>query len=295
MPGRNLKDPFGQPLPAYNRGAMCQGRDGRLYWVVAYGSEKLYPSDLHLLISTDGGRTWKYSCRVAWDDKVEFNETSLYETPKGDLVALIRTAKFDDHTVIARSTDGGKLCALAGRGIPGPSASFAGLPDNRVWLVYGYRHKPYGIRARILDAECTNASTAAEIVLREDGGSGDLGYPWSRRFRAGASSRSTIRIPIPEVRGGSRALFAAEGDENDNSISRRRELAALAAGAAMSRGATAAAQLKIVARGMVHDASTAAIGGACRCLNGHLLATSIPAATWAPGSAPAWSVRPTAA
>lgn len=53
----------------------------------------------------------------------------------------------------------------------------------------------------------------------------------------------------------------------------RRELAAFAVGAGISRGATAAANFKIVARGMVHDASTAAIGGACRCLNGHLLAT----------------------
>ena len=53
----------------------------------------------------------------------------------------------------------------------------------------------------------------------------------------------------------------------------RRELAAFAVGAGMSRGATAATNLKIVARGIVHDASTAAIGGACRCLNGHLLAT----------------------
>lgn len=186
VPGRNLKDAFGQPLPAYNRGAMCQGRDGRLYWVVAYGFETMYPSDLHLLISSDGGRSWEYSCRVAWDDKVEFNETSLYETPKGDLVAFIRTAKFDDHTVIARSTDGGKSFQ------PWQDAGFQGhphhalrLPDNRVWLVYGYRHKPYGIRARILDPECTNAATAPEIILREDGGSGDLGYPWSTLLPGG--------------------------------------------------------------------------------------------------------------
>jgi len=186
VPGRNLKDAFGQPLPAYNRGAMCQGRDGRLYWVVAYGWEKMYPSDLHLLISSDGGKTWKYSCRVAWDDKVEFNETSLYETPKGDLVAFIRTAKFDDHTVIARSTDGGKSFERwQDAGFQGHPHHALRLPDNRVWLVYGYRHKPYGIRARILDPECTNAATAPEIVLREDGGSGDIGYPWSTLLAGG--------------------------------------------------------------------------------------------------------------
>ena len=53
------------------------------------------------------------------------------------------------------------------------------LPDKRVLLVYGYRHKPFGVRARVLDAECANFRTAEEIVLRDDGGNGDLGYPWA--------------------------------------------------------------------------------------------------------------------
>ena len=44
------------------------------------------------------------------------------------------------------------------------------LPDGRVYLIYGYRHEPYGIRARILDPECTDFS-GEEIVLRDDGGS----------------------------------------------------------------------------------------------------------------------------
>jgi hypothetical protein len=46
-------------------------------------------------------------------------------------------------------------------------------------LVYGYRHEPYGIRARILNPECTDFATAPEIVLRDDGGTTDIGYPWS--------------------------------------------------------------------------------------------------------------------
>ncbi len=52
------------------------------------------------------------------------------------------------------------------------------LPDDRVFVLYGYRHEPYGIRARLLDPECTAFDTE-EVVLRDDGGSGDLGYPWS--------------------------------------------------------------------------------------------------------------------
>jgi hypothetical protein len=31
----------------------------------------------------------------------------------------------------------------------------------------------------VLNAECTDFRTASEIVLRDDGGNGDLGYPWA--------------------------------------------------------------------------------------------------------------------
>jgi sialidase-1 len=172
---------FGDPTPAYNRGAMCEGKDGRIYWVVA-SNDSLKPrlTSTHLMISDDKGETWKYSCPVAEDEKVTFNETSLYETPKGDLVAFMRTANFDDHTTIARSTDGGKsFQKWQDAGFKGHPHYALRLPDKRVLLVYGYRHVPYGIRARILDAECTNFASAEETVLRDDGGSYDIGYPWA--------------------------------------------------------------------------------------------------------------------
>ena len=175
------EDIFRKPVPAYNRGAMCQGKDGRLYWVVAANTGTApRRTENHLLISTDQGKTWTYSCPVATDPKVTFNEASLYETPAGDLVAFIRTANLDDHTVIARSTDGGKSFQ------PWQDAGFQGhphyalrLPNKRVLLVYGYRHAPFGIRARVLNAECTDPASAKEMVLRDDGGNGDLGYPWA--------------------------------------------------------------------------------------------------------------------
>jgi hypothetical protein len=180
VPGNVTKDVFGNPCPAYNRGPMCQASDGTLYWAVAT-QQDLTPrrTSVHLMASTDEGETWEYRCPIAEDADASFNETALYETAGGDLVAFMRTANFGDHTVIVRSKDGGKSFEpWEDTGFQGHPHCATRLPDGNVLLVYGYRHEPYGIRARVLNPECTNAAEAEEIVLRDDGGSTDLGYPW---------------------------------------------------------------------------------------------------------------------
>ena len=187
VPGCANVTVFKKPSPAYNRGPMCETRDGTLYWaVVAVARRTPLLTGVHLLASLDGGLTWTYRCPVAQDETVSFNETALIETRGGALVAFLRTDAFDDHTAIARSTDGGRSFA------PWEDAGFRGhphcatpLPDGRILLVYGYRHKPYGIRARVLDPEAADAAGSMEIVLREDGGSVDLGYPWVVRMGDG--------------------------------------------------------------------------------------------------------------
>lgn len=172
---------MGDPLPAYNRGAMYEGKRGRIFWVVAASDtspEK--KTSNHLITSDDKGKTWTYAAPVAIDDTASFNEASVYETPKGDLVAFLRTANMDDQACIARSTDGGKTFQPWEKmGFQGHPLQAMRLPDKRVLLVYGYRHKPYGIRARILNSECTDFATAPEMVLRDDGGTTDIGYPWA--------------------------------------------------------------------------------------------------------------------
>jgi hypothetical protein len=171
---------LGEPLPAYNRGALCEGKDGRIYWVVAVNdSVPTRKTSNHLLISDDKGLTWSYSGLVATNDKASFNEASILETPQGDLVAFLRTANMDDQACIARSTDGGKTFQWEPMGFKGHPCHALRLPDDRVLLTYGYRHQPYGIRARVLNAECTDFATSTEMILRDDGDNRDLGYSWS--------------------------------------------------------------------------------------------------------------------
>jgi sialidase-1 len=181
------RNPYGELVPAYNRGALCEGKDGRIFWAVA-ATDSIEPrkNSVHLIVSDDKGTTWRYAAPVAVDAKIIFNETSIYETPKGDLVAFLRTSNFDDHACVARSIDGGKTFQpWQDMGFQGHPLQALRLRDNRVLLVYGYRHKPFGIRARILNAECTDFATAPESVLRDDAGSTDIGYPWSARLDGG--------------------------------------------------------------------------------------------------------------
>lgn len=168
---------FGDEVPAYNRGALYEARDGRILWIVAAHDSPGKTSN-YLITSRDDGLTWEYTGEVARDSSVSFNEASVIETPNGDIVGFLRTAHLDDQAVIARSQDGGRTFEWQSMGFQGHPMNALQLADGRVLITYGYRHRPYGIRARILNAECTDFDTAPEIILREDGGTSDLGYTW---------------------------------------------------------------------------------------------------------------------
>jgi len=171
---------LGDATPAFNRGALDEGKSGRILWAAAaFDEETATKNSVHLVTSDDKGLTWTYQCPIAVDDQVSFDETSIYETPKGDIVAFLRTARYNDYACIARSTDGGKTFGKwESMGFQGHPLNALRLPDNRVLLTYGYRHAPFGIRARILNAECTDFATSEEFILRDDGGNGDIGYTW---------------------------------------------------------------------------------------------------------------------
>lgn len=194
VPGSVALDAFNQPLPAYNRGNILAGSDNLLYWAVACADKCAQPgtggstTSVHLMVSADEGNSWEYRCPIAVDDKVGFNETYLYETAKGDLVAFLRTADGTGKVpgAVARSRDRGKSFEpFQNTGFHGLPHCAARLKDGRVLLAYGYRKEPYGIRARVLDPECTDTGSAPEIILRDDGASPDLGYPWIMVFPNG--------------------------------------------------------------------------------------------------------------
>ena len=78
------------------------------------------------------------------------------------------------------SDDDGATWQFCARPVPdtgrgGNPPTLTRLHDGRLCLTYGYRAVPYGIRARLSDDG--GVTWSEPIVLRDDGGSHDLGYP----------------------------------------------------------------------------------------------------------------------
>ena len=107
--------------------------------------------------------------------------------PDGRIVASIRCQRDPTSvlwTEMFESEDGGLTWKFLSRvndwGAPGDLALTS---DGRLVCVYGYRIAPYGVRARV--SEDGGRSWGSEIVIRDDGGSWDLGYPRVVELEAG--------------------------------------------------------------------------------------------------------------
>lgn len=175
------------------RGNIVEMPDGELllpfYGVKNYGEM----SRTGLMRSDDSGETWYTFSEMAYDttNTKHFLEPGLFLTEGGKLVGLFRTQSdflkpgvdFEDTYLnlhIAVSEDGGKSFGPVKEieGLWGSSPFHAlKLASGNVIIAYGYRRTPFGIRAKICDAELENIADAPEIILRDDAINGDLGYP----------------------------------------------------------------------------------------------------------------------
>jgi hypothetical protein len=99
--------------------------------------------------------------------------------PSGRILCVIRVDRNslagDSWTELYQSDDGGKTWQFRSRitefGAPGEPVL---LSDGRLALVYTYRLPPRGIRAVVSEDE--GLTWGPEIIVRDDGGSWDLGY-----------------------------------------------------------------------------------------------------------------------
>jgi hypothetical protein len=174
----------GLPAPLYIRGPVVALRNRTLALPVYTNDRRDGRPDTRsmLALSRDGGRSWTLAGTIAEPaSPVAFDETTVCECPSGRLVAFLRISHPERNELklfTAESADGGRTWSTpVRREVWGQPFDVLRMPSGRVLLSYGYRRAPFGLRARLLDPECREIEAAPELVLRDDGQHGDLGYP----------------------------------------------------------------------------------------------------------------------
>lgn len=130
--------------------------------------------------TTDGGATWDFVSWIGEEPKGYSIMPSTIRLGEHELLTAIRCRDSSKAWIETyRSLDDGKRWKL--ENVPAPDLgtgnppSMIQLKDGRVCLTYGHRAPPFGIRARLSDDG--GRTWQPEIILRDDGGGTDVGYP----------------------------------------------------------------------------------------------------------------------
>lgn len=134
-------------------------------------------------ISRNGAQSWEILSYITPEpqDYMQIMPSAI-ELPDGRIIVAVRCQipghGFSFWTEVYVSDDGGRTWSFLSRPNDlGAPADLLLLEDGRVLTTYGYRTRPFGIRAKV--SEDGGKSWGPEIILRDDGKSWDLGYPRS--------------------------------------------------------------------------------------------------------------------
>jgi len=130
--------------------------------------------------TTDGGKSWQFVAWIGAEPKGYAIMPSTVRLGENELLSAIRRREGTKSWIDTyRSRDSGKSWTFDGTPAPdtgeGNPPSMIRLADGRICLTYGYRAEPFGIRARL--SGDAGKTWGREIVLRDDGGGRDVGYP----------------------------------------------------------------------------------------------------------------------
>lgn len=161
-----------------------------LFVTVGIGDGRAGTRFVAVYASPDGGTTWNYLAPIqsSAPDAVFVNR--YYASPvlfaDGRILVALR-CQIDARNAwpeIFESDDGGRSWRYLSRPSDwGGPTDLTLLNDGRLLAVYGYRVRPYGIRARV--SEDDGNTWGPELVLRDDAGSWDLGYPRTVKLSGG--------------------------------------------------------------------------------------------------------------
>ena len=146
--------------------------------------------------STDDGTSFRFLSYVTPKDDPQFKGVNqMYPRglvlPSGRILCTLRVDRDwagEMWTLVYKSDDGGDTWQFLSRiSEYGAPAAPLRLKDGRLVMVYGYRLEP-SIRAVVSEDE--GRTWGPQIVVRDDGGSWDLGYP--RAWEAAPGKIGTI-------------------------------------------------------------------------------------------------------
>jgi len=127
----------------------------------------------------DEGKSWQFAGWVTPEPKgFAIMPSSVRVNGDAILTAVRVKDPSGDWIDLYRSTDEGRTWSYVSRPAPRTGSnppSMLLLKDGRLCVTYGCRIDPYGIRARI--SADLGKTWGDELILRDDGGGRDLGYP----------------------------------------------------------------------------------------------------------------------
>jgi len=176
--------------PVFSPHGPCELPDGRLYWCGI--ATKMGINHVQIAVSEDLGRTWEVPITSAlslpyhqpWVREFWDEPFALPLSPERWL--CLYRVDMDGLLYQNASTDGGKTFGLPQKTrMWGCPPFVCRLQDGRLVALYGHRREPWGIRACVSADEGTTWDTDHEIILRDDGGHGDLGYPVATEIEPG--------------------------------------------------------------------------------------------------------------
>lgn len=174
------------------RGSLCRVDSSILMPIYAYkeNNNKYYS----YILSSKDFENWRLKSFLTETEKYDKVSKREYVEPsllsyKNNIFAFIRThdSNGNSYISISYSKNKGQTFSKPLRtNILGYPLHPLLLSDNRVFLCYGYRLKPYGVRAIVLDSiddlfdidKINYMVDRAEIIIENKMSSADCGYPW---------------------------------------------------------------------------------------------------------------------
>lgn len=176
----SLVRPDGRCLLFLTGGTKKEGQHNRF----PAGPEHGEPNRPLVYRSSDDGTSFHFMSFITPENDSTFSGLQrMYPRgvmlPNGRILCVLRVDRDwagDMWTEVFKSDDGGRTWQFLSRATEfGAPGSPVVMSDGRVVLVYTYRLPPYGMRAVV--SEDGGETWGPEIIIRDDGGSWDIGYP----------------------------------------------------------------------------------------------------------------------